>query len=105
MLFEIDEDRQDEWLVLRLTGELDLASAPVLQHRLAQLRADKQPVRLDLSGLQFIDSSGMRLLIAAFNEARSEGWRLDVLPSLSSNVEQSLRLAKLERIISGPHPN
>lgn len=103
--FEIDEDQQDEWTVLRLTGELDLGSVPVLRHRLAQLSADKRPVRLDLSGLGFIDSSGMHLLIAALNDAGKDGWRLEVPPSVAPNVEQSLRLARLERILVGPHLN
>jgi anti-anti-sigma factor len=69
------------------------------------LNADKQPVRLDLSQLGFIDSSGMHLLIAALNDAASDGWRLEVLPSLAPNVEQSLRLARLQRILTGPHLN
>jgi anti-sigma B factor antagonist len=103
--FDIEEQHQGEWTVLRLTGELDVGSAPVLRHRLAQLSADNQPVRLDLSRLGFIDSSGMHLLIAAVTEARTEQRRLEVLHSLGPNVEQSLRLAKLERILAGPHLN
>jgi anti-anti-sigma factor len=98
--FDIEEQHQGEWIVLRLTGELDVGSAPVLRHRLSQLSAEKRPVRLDLSQLGFIDSSGMHLLVATITEARTGQWRIEVPGSLGPNVEQSLRLAKLERIVA-----
>ncbi|HEY2436010.1 MAG TPA: STAS domain-containing protein, partial [Solirubrobacteraceae bacterium] len=53
--FEISESRADGRLTLCLAGELDRASAPQLEGRLASLRAIKSPVRLDLSHLDFID--------------------------------------------------
>jgi anti-anti-sigma factor len=97
--FDIHETQDGEWRRLRLTGELDLGSAPLLKHRLDELRAQGEPVRLDLSGLHFIDSSGMHLLVGAVTDGHNDAWKLDVDPWLAPNVEQSLRLAKLERML------
>lgn len=103
--FGITEEVEGTWVRLRLNGELDLGSAPALQHRLEQLRAQKLPVRLDLSKLEFIDSSGIHLLVKAFNDARTDSWALEVEPSLSHQVARTLRLANVERIITGQHEN
>lgn len=97
--FEIHEAYDGEQVRLRLTGELDLASAPVLSHRLAQLRSEQRPVRLDLSGLEFMDSSGVHLLVGAFHEARADGWQLAIDSALSPQVDRLCKLTGLDHII------
>jgi anti-anti-sigma factor len=47
---------------LRLAGELDMASAPLLLEALATMPGDGQ-ARLDLSELVFIDSSGLHAIV------------------------------------------
>jgi anti-sigma B factor antagonist len=100
--FEIHEAHDREWLRLHLTGELDLGSAPVLRRRLAQLRAERRPVRLDLSRLEFMDSTGIHLLIDACKDAREDGWQLAIDPTLSPRVQRLFKLTGLDRIIPGP---
>jgi anti-sigma B factor antagonist len=97
--FEIHEAPDGEWLRLRLVGELDLGSAPALRQRLAQLRAAKRPARLDLSGLEFMDSTGIHLLTGAFNHARKDGWQLAIEPALAPQVDRLVKLAGLDRLI------
>src|SRR5947209_4469183 len=94
--FRIDERREREWLRLVLSGELDLASAPTLERRLAQLRADQCAIRLDLSKLEFMDSTGLHLLIRELGEARSNGWRLEIGPDVAPVVMRLFRLVQLE---------
>jgi anti-sigma B factor antagonist len=62
-----------------LTGELDMASSPDLAVVLEVLILDG-PVELviDLSGLSFIDSSGLAVLVAAQNALAEKGRRLSV---------------------------
>jgi anti-sigma B factor antagonist len=55
-------------LLVGLGGELDLASLPEVAPALDVLLArDRQPVHLDLSGLRFLDSSGVTVLIRLAN--------------------------------------
>jgi len=48
--------------VLRLSGELDLLSEPIFAQALADATA---PIRIDLSELAFMDSTGLRALLSA----------------------------------------
>ena len=55
---------------LRLAGELDLATAPELTEALLDFASSKGEVYLDLSEVSFLDSSGLRVILAL---ARSRG--------------------------------
>jgi anti-anti-sigma factor len=48
--------------VLALRGELDVFSAPLLDARLRDVRPLRSPLVIDVAGLSFIDSSGLRSL-------------------------------------------
>jgi anti-anti-sigma factor len=53
-------------LTIELEGELDIASAPALEQLLGEVEHDRWPtVVVDLRHLSFIDSSGIRVLLAA----------------------------------------
>jgi anti-sigma B factor antagonist len=60
-----------------LIGELDIASTAELEQQLAAIEIDSPgTLVLDLRRVEFIDSTGLRALIAADERARSEGRRL-----------------------------
>jgi anti-sigma B factor antagonist len=63
--FEVSQHSVDGSLTVTLTGELDVASAPVLQNYVSNLRPLVIPLKLDVSRLSFVDSSGLRTLVAA----------------------------------------
>jgi anti-anti-sigma factor len=64
--------------VVALTGELDLAGADTLEHELADLEATA--VVIDLRGLGFMDSSGLRALAVAAQRAQAAGRRFALVP-------------------------
>ena len=84
-----------------LTGELDLVSAPMLEDRLVRLRAKKSPVRLDISKVEFIDSTGIRLLIQTVGEARIKGWPFQIEPDVRPEVMRLFRLVRIEHFVMG----
>jgi anti-anti-sigma factor len=63
-------------LTLRPTGELDIATAPRLERALRDGRRPGDEVVLDLSGLEFIDSTGLRVVVKAVEAAAAERWDL-----------------------------
>jgi len=80
---------------LTLTGELDPHTAPMLADELENLTADGvTSVVLVLSGLGFIDSSGLRVVIAADRDLTERGGRL-VLRSPSETVRRLLDITGL----------
>jgi anti-sigma B factor antagonist len=73
-LFRIDVDRHPKHTVLMLAGELDMTVAPRLEQCLDPL-LDSGVTRivLDLSALNFCDSSGLARFVAAANRCRAAG--------------------------------
>ena len=96
---QIHESPSGGSLRLSLTGELDLASAARLEGRLARLRAKKSPVWLDLSKLEYIDSTGIHLLIQTVGEARIKGWPFQIEPHVRPQVMSVFRLVHLEHFL------
>jgi anti-sigma B factor antagonist len=78
---EISSEVLDDTARVGLQGELDLASAQLMEERLA-LVEEQRPRRIviDLGGLAFIDSSGLRVLLLADSRAREEGFELVLAP-------------------------
>jgi anti-sigma B factor antagonist len=61
-------------VVLELVGELDVVSAPALEQHLDEVLAEPHArITLDLSGLEFVDSAGVSVLIKAKQEAEASG--------------------------------
>jgi anti-anti-sigma factor len=96
---KIQELHDGSCLRLRITGELDLGSAPAVRVRLEELRAEKLPTLLDLSGLQFMDSTGIHLLVNVFDRARAEGWDFEIEPVLTPQVERLFELANVRFLV------
>jgi anti-sigma B factor antagonist len=64
-------------VVLALHGELDLGSAPALAQALAEIEnSSLRGLVIDLSGLEFMDSTGLALIVGAHRDARESGRRL-----------------------------
>ncbi|HEY4895125.1 MAG TPA: STAS domain-containing protein [Solirubrobacteraceae bacterium] len=91
----IEVAREVDRVVLSLDGELDMASAPLLQSALedAHLAAPEMVV-LDLRRLQFVDSTGLRIILAARNRCRERGQELAVTRG-SEQVERLLSVTGL----------
>jgi anti-sigma B factor antagonist len=66
-----------------LTGELDLSSTPILQTAIASLSKDMNgagAITLDLSGLQFIDSTGLHAILATAELCQANGYEFSLVP-------------------------
>jgi anti-sigma B factor antagonist len=61
---------------LRPAGELDIATAPQLERALAERLVPGERILLDLGDLQFIDSTGLRVIVRAAETARTRGCEL-----------------------------
>ena len=81
-LFEVGKlrvgsEREGVVHTISLSGELDLATAPDAERELRRVEAtDALSIILDLSGLRFIDSTGIRLVLSAHARSRADSQRL-----------------------------
>jgi anti-sigma B factor antagonist len=89
--FEIQESVDDDGAArVALVGELDIAVADGVEERLRLLRDAGRRVRLDLSQLDFIDSSGVRAIVLGLKHARQGGHELDVDHEISPTVRRMI---------------
>lgn len=92
---------QGDRIVLSVHGEIDLYTVPRLQRELASALAQGGPVQLviDLSGVDFCDSSGVNALLAAHRQAREGGGEL-ALASPRQAVRKILQVTGLETVFT-----
>jgi anti-sigma B factor antagonist len=78
---EFETTRNGTVAIVRPTGELDLSGAAVLEAELDRLaeEPDLATVVLDMRGLEFMDSSGLRLVVVADMRARETGRRFALI--------------------------
>jgi anti-anti-sigma factor len=96
--FSISVTEQGGRAVVAVTGEVDLATSPDLEEVVLGRLDSGQSVVLDLRELQFMDSSGLRVLIAAHARANEgEAEFAIVRPPAGSEVEKILGIAGVEQ--------
>lgn len=77
--FRIDVRDEPRGTVLELFGELDLATSPALEAELARVSGSKLVV-VDLRALEFIDSTGLGLLVRTHQHAQEHGRGFGLVP-------------------------
>ena len=96
--FEATTSSADGVATVLLEGELDIASAPVLDASLADVEGNGMgTVVLDLAGVRFIDSTGLRALLGARQRAETAGRTLR-LTNIPVDVERVFDVTGVRRI-------
>jgi anti-anti-sigma factor len=88
----IERDLEDGQREVRVEGELDLAVAEQLRELLA--RSDEELVVIDLAACEFIDSTGIAVIVQASKAAAEDGRRV-VAHSPTAQVLRVLTLTGL----------
>ena len=90
-------ERREGLLRVVPTGELDIAAADALRARIAE-RAASEDLVLDLRGLEFMDTSGIQIVVEAFRAARDDGFQLRVIRA-PREVQRVFEIAGLDAIL------
>ena len=92
----VDTHDEGDTAVLALSGELDLASTPILERELKALEsAGATKILIDLAGVGFMDSTGLQALLRARERAMTVGVQL----SLRRGPHQVQRVFELTKTI------
>jgi anti-sigma B factor antagonist len=93
-LARVDATERDGVPIVRVRGEVDLSNADeVLRSIEGAVDGSARGLVVDLRGLEFFDSSGVRLLFQAARSAAGAGVRLVVLVARGSSTRRVLELA------------
>jgi anti-sigma B factor antagonist len=96
--FVADSSSQAGVRLIALRGELDLASAPKLERELeTALAAADGPIVVDLSELEFMDSTGLRTLIAGQRSASDQQRPFAIARRADSFIARVFEVAGADR--------
>jgi anti-sigma B factor antagonist len=99
MELAVQLEEQDGWTVARAAGDLDLTTAPRLREQLVQVVMEGRPrIVLDLEGVDFIDSTGLGVLVGVLKRTRSQGGDLRLV-SQRTGLRKILELTTLDRAL------
>jgi anti-sigma B factor antagonist len=83
---------RDGRVCIAVTGELDLSHADELRQSLERELRDGQRLLLDLSGVTFIDSTGLSAIVNAVAQSRGSGGGLEVSSDLQPQARRLMEL-------------
>jgi anti-sigma B factor antagonist len=95
-ILEFDTQEREGAAHVHLRGELDLSSAERVERELERVESERpELIVLDLSGLTFLDSTGLRLIVTADQRARQSDRRLAVIKG-PATVQRVFSITKLD---------
>ena len=101
-LLETRSQEQNGVVTIALSGDLDLATAPILSEELAPFEGNGvSTIILDLQDLTFIDSTGMHTFLEARNRAMSNGQRL-LVRGANPAAQRHIKIVGLQFLLDDP---
>lgn len=98
MDLRLDVSEREGWTVLEVGGEVDVATAPRLREQLIKLVNDQRyRIVVDLLGVDFIDSTGLGVLIGALKRVRTHDGDL-VLVCADARIVKVFEITGLDRV-------
>ena len=98
MPLDITESVREEVTILTLKGRLTLGESNLIREKVAQeAAAGRFKIVIDLGGVDYIDSTGLGILVICFTSLKKQGGALKLVNPNKRNVELLL-LTKLHTV-------
>ena len=94
----INVERDFELVTLEITGRLDTTTAPNLESVVGELPEDTKELIFDMSGVEYISSAGIRVLLAAYKKMNSNQGRIKI-EKVNDMVREVFEMAGLLEMI------
>ena len=87
-------------MLIQISGEIDMATGPELRQRIVQyVQEGHLHIILDLAKVDFIDSTGLGVLIGGLKRTRSHGGDLQCI-GLSESLKEMFKLTGLDAVLT-----
>lgn len=96
---ELIEEQKGEVLVVRIKGRLDAVSSPIAEKKVFDaINNGNHKVILELGGVVYVSSAGMRMLLSTTKKIRSLSGKLCIC-SMTPNVMDVLKMSGFDHIL------
>lgn len=97
---QLETENLAQWSVLRVSGDVDLFSAPQLRSAVYEMiESGQSQIGIDLSRVAFLDSTGLGVLVGALKRVKEQNGSM-VLLSPQKSVRRVLNVTGLDRIFT-----
>lgn len=93
--FEIDDEQG--YLIIRFAGEIDLYGSPHAREIILNCLKQQRNTVVDLSGVTYIDSSGVASLVEGYQVAKNSALEFGLI-NVSKSAMNVLQLAHLDKV-------
>jgi anti-anti-sigma factor len=98
-LVSIKEEAKGDILILRMSGRLDAVSSPTAERKVFDyINNGQQKLLLDFSGIDYLSSAGMRMLLSVTKKLKTLSGKL-VLFSITTNVMDILKMSGFDHVL------
>jgi anti-sigma B factor antagonist len=97
--FDVEVERRGHYVVVRPVGDLDLAVVDVVEQTLRPLENEFSEVVIDLRAVEFLDSTGLRMILSADARSRNDAFNLRVIKG-GDQVQRLLALTGMDKHLS-----
>ena len=94
---ECTTQEHDKYVIIALSGDVDMQYSPTARSHILKSLGDRKNVLVDMSGVSYIDSSGIASLVEGLQLARSSQLEFGLV-GVSDAALQVLQLARLDRV-------
>ncbi len=96
---DVKEEKKGDILILRMRGRLDAVSSPSAEKKVFEsINSGESKLLIDFSGVSYLSSAGMRMLLSTTKKLKSLSGRL-VVCSVTSNVMDVLKMSGFDHVL------
>lgn len=98
-VLDISEEVKSDVLVLKIKGRLDAVSSPMAEKRVFEcINSGQYNILLDFSGIVYLSSAGMRMLLSTSKKLKGLSGKL-VVCSINNNVMDVLKMSGFDHVL------
>lgn len=96
---QIEREKQEEKLTLKLSGRLETSTAPMLLEIVEKELEDVTELRMDMKNLEYVSSAGLRVLLTATKKMNAKGKTM-VVEYVNEDVMEVFEITGFKEILN-----
>ncbi|MBD5519911.1 MAG: STAS domain-containing protein [Lachnospiraceae bacterium] len=96
---QIESNRTQGCLNLKLSGRLETSTAPELQAVIEKELEGTDELKLDMEGIEYVSSAGLRVLLAASKEMKAKGGNM-IVSNVNDDVMEVFEITGFKEILN-----